>query len=278
MPNTKRTAVIIMDFDKVNKEDILCGKEKKCVAHPGSVNFRRVIEEYAPKYNIAVTKQEKMNVTKEIYDMLGAQNSRFLKYSNKSKGWEELSSLLARDKISHALRFALRDKKNPASATTTSKSRRSHRRTDSDESNSTLTTVATELSLDEFENLLVDDEPLDWHSSSSPTSCGGSSEHQPYAQEVSYDSSATPVPYHEHFSSAPPAYYHPYHNYPAPSYYYPHPPQPYYSAPPPIVRRQPSEETMFEFPDLPLPEAPARKSTMEDVDLEYLVSEPLMEF
>ena len=97
-------------------EDILCGKEKHCVSHRGSLNFRLVIDQYAAKYAEAITKQEKMNVTKEIYDMLGSQNARFLKFNAKSKtkGWEELSSLLARDKISHALRFANREKKAAA--------------------------------------------------------------------------------------------------------------------------------------------------------------------
>merc|ERR1712232_716119 len=120
-------------------------------------NFRAVIDKYASKYQEAVTKQEKMNVTKEIYDSLGSQNSRFLKYNAKAEGWEELSSLLARDKISHALRFANREKKAPVASKPRAK--KGHRRTGSDSSASTLPTVASELSVEDFDYLLNDDVP-----------------------------------------------------------------------------------------------------------------------
>ena len=265
-------------------QDILCGKEKHCVSHQGSLDFRVVIDQYAAKYAEAITKQEKMNVTKEIYDMLGAKNARFLKMNQKTKNWEELSSLLARDKISHALRFANREKKTSIGASTTASkakaSRRGHRRTGSDDSNSTLTTVATELSFEEFENLMMDDEPLEWEAAAESTisDSNSSSEPRPYVYEV---------PAHYHHGPPPPPYYHP-HAYAPRSYYYPHPhsppyhpsahypPQHHHHPYPPAPQQQEPEEPMA-FPEKPLPAPPARESSM-DVDLTYMMSEPLMEW
>ena len=267
-------------------EDILCGKEKHCVSHQGSLNFRLVIDQYAAKYAEAITKQEKMNVTKEIYDMLGSQNARFLKFNAKSKtkGWEELSSLLARDKISHALRFANREKKAAAgvggsTASKQSKSKRGHRRTGSDDSNSTLTTVATELSLEEFENMMMDDEPLNLECQAESSS--NASEPRPYVYEVPYES-ASPAHYHPH-GPPPPSYYHPAYSHQAPRpYYYPHPQSYHYGPQHQHYHQQPPQESTatappMAFPEKPLPAPPARESTM-DVDLTYMMSEPLMDW
>ena len=191
---------LIMD---PREEDILCGKEKKMVSWPGSLNFRAIIDKYACKYQEAVTKQEKMNVTKEIYDNLGAQNSRFLKFNAKANGWEELSSLLARDKISHALRFANREKKSSSGKP---RGKKGHRRTGSDSSAATSTTVGTELSIEDFDYLL-DDEPLDWNADA-PAPIDD--EPKPYAYPVydNYERTPTP-PVYAHHSYGQPYYPHP---------------------------------------------------------------------
>ena len=84
----------------------LCGKDKRAVCHEGSVRFRRTIDQYRERYCSDLTsKQEKMNITKEIVAKV-RQSSRFLKYDSKRKVWRTISALAARDKVSHALRFA----------------------------------------------------------------------------------------------------------------------------------------------------------------------------
>ncbi|CAB9517905.1 expressed unknown protein [Seminavis robusta] len=88
--------------------DILCGKTKQCMLHPGTQRFRLVIESFRDSYAGALTKFDKMCVTKQLVDLLNQASARFLKYNNKEKAWEELSSLQARDKVGHALRFANR--------------------------------------------------------------------------------------------------------------------------------------------------------------------------
>lgn len=266
---------IIMD---PGKEDILCGKEKHCVSHPGSLNFRAVIDKYASKYQEAVTKQEKMNVTKEIYDNLGAQKSRFLKFNAEADGWEELSSLLARDKISHALRFANREKKAPSASKPRSK--KGHRRTGSDNTAATASTAATELSLEDFDYLL-DAEPLDWNTETAEPI---NDEPKPYVYPV-YESAPAPAPpAYSHHSYGQPYYPHP-HSY-GHGYYHPqsyhhhhayHPAQHHYApAPMPQPQHYQGPQPM-PFPEKPLQQAPVKESSM-DVDLSYLVSEPLMDW
>ena len=79
--------------------DILCGKDKSCVSHEGSLRFRRIIEQYREKYcSDSTNKQEKMNITKEIVAKL-SRSSRFLKYDCKRKVWRTISALAARDKV-----------------------------------------------------------------------------------------------------------------------------------------------------------------------------------
>ena len=86
--------------------DILCGKDKSCVAHEGSVRFRKIIDQYREKYcSDSTSKQQRMAITKEIVQKLN-KSSRFLKYDSKEKVWKTITALAARDKVSHALRVS----------------------------------------------------------------------------------------------------------------------------------------------------------------------------
>lgn len=87
--------------------DILCGKDKTFARHPANKTFRDMIVSYAQVYSKAVTKQSKMQLTKEIVTTLQqSYNARFLQPSRCGRGWVEISDQVARDKTSHALRFA----------------------------------------------------------------------------------------------------------------------------------------------------------------------------
>lgn len=101
--------VMTAEFESIknpSNDDILCGKNKICIKHPGSKSFRRIIESYTLKYQQASSRNEKMEVTKEIFDKL--QTRRFLKYNEETDMWETLHPLAIRDKIGHALRFSNR--------------------------------------------------------------------------------------------------------------------------------------------------------------------------
>ena len=76
------------------------------MCHEGSVRFRKIIDLYRERYcSDETSKQERMNITKEIVARV-SESSRFLKYDTKQKVWRTISALAARDKVSHALRFA----------------------------------------------------------------------------------------------------------------------------------------------------------------------------
>ena len=85
-----------------NKFDILCGQSRICATHTGNCRFQVVLDIYAPKYENISSKQEKMALTKEIVECIHMAGGKFLKY--KDGVWEELSDVMARDKVSHALR------------------------------------------------------------------------------------------------------------------------------------------------------------------------------
>jgi hypothetical protein len=57
---------------------------------------------YAPKYEAAKSKQDKMMLTKEIVSCIATSGGSFLKFNDGM--WVEISSVTARDKVSHALR------------------------------------------------------------------------------------------------------------------------------------------------------------------------------
>jgi len=82
--------------------DILCGQSRVCASHEGNRHFQAVLDRFARKYEKATSKQEKMTMTKEIVAIIHNQGGKFLK--NKDGMWEEISTVAARDKVSHALR------------------------------------------------------------------------------------------------------------------------------------------------------------------------------
>jgi len=118
-----RNIVLVAEPDD---NDVLCGRDKSYNRHPGNKVFKAVIAAKAHLYCATTTKQEKMNMTKLIVNTLKTEHgTRFLK-PVKFKGvatptspsspeqsivptslhvWEEISDQLARDKVSHSLRF-----------------------------------------------------------------------------------------------------------------------------------------------------------------------------
>lgn len=89
--------------------DILCGKDKTYDQHKGNHLFREIICEYTAKYHEAQSKPKRMQMTKDIVQILRSKfNCRFIRLVTDSMNtyWEEISDTQARDKISHALRYA----------------------------------------------------------------------------------------------------------------------------------------------------------------------------
>lgn len=102
--------------DKPNKLDICCGRGKRFLSHPGNLLFQSLVRDNAHRYAAAPTKVSKSEVVASIVDELATQGARFLKRDESSKGWYEMSQLLAHDKTGHAIRDLLMQhrKKSPA--------------------------------------------------------------------------------------------------------------------------------------------------------------------
>jgi hypothetical protein len=90
--------------------DCLCGKDTTFGTHPGNRIFRQQILDSLPKYQAAKSKMDKMLVTKSVIAFMKKKKSRFLKLRNNGS-WVEIDGQSARDKISHALRFAVSQQK-----------------------------------------------------------------------------------------------------------------------------------------------------------------------
>ena len=131
MPQTQPTPI------SVQPHDVLCGKDKTYAKHPGNVIYKTLIEENTSRYAEAATKQDRMHITKEIVStMQHKYKSRFIK----GDSFEVLAESKARDKTSHALRFAAQKAKEDASQllhlSSQADSHRSHRRVKSESSSS----------------------------------------------------------------------------------------------------------------------------------------------
>jgi hypothetical protein len=86
--------------------DILCGQDNTFSRHEGNKVFKELIDSFQHVYANSTSKHEKMGITREIVSQLQAKfNSRFLKPSENGE-WQEITNQRARDKVSHALRFA----------------------------------------------------------------------------------------------------------------------------------------------------------------------------
>mmetsp|Transcript_6164 Transcript_6164/g.13651 ORF Transcript_6164/g.13651 Transcript_6164/m.13651 type:complete len:264 (+) Transcript_6164:64-855(+) len=102
------TAKLLASAVTPQEHDCLCSKDKTHSSHPGNKMFRARIDAMKEIYRKTKNKQGKMEITKEIVRYLKEKhNSRFLKRDGNGV-WVEISDQAARDKVSHALRFATR--------------------------------------------------------------------------------------------------------------------------------------------------------------------------
>ena len=89
--------------------DIMCGKDKTLSRHPGNQLFRKTVELAKDRYRTAADNATKSFIFREIIDHLQLENNcRFVKYNKETKSWIELDAAETRDKVGHALRFAVR--------------------------------------------------------------------------------------------------------------------------------------------------------------------------
>jgi hypothetical protein len=86
--------------------DILFGRGRAIVDHPGNIRLLLLVEENKPFYD-AANKEAKTRLSGTVVRILkGRSRGRFLKKRNATNGgaWEEVTDTLARNKVSHAFR------------------------------------------------------------------------------------------------------------------------------------------------------------------------------
>ena len=96
-----------------NPTDVLCGRGGSINSHPGNKVFREWVHERKNDYNLAMSKAEKARVSREVIDLVRAQNppGKFLTKETTSASavgtatwWIEIDDLKAMAKTSQALR------------------------------------------------------------------------------------------------------------------------------------------------------------------------------
>mmetsp|Transcript_985 Transcript_985/g.1791 ORF Transcript_985/g.1791 Transcript_985/m.1791 type:complete len:619 (-) Transcript_985:1089-2945(-) len=93
----------VIDDANIRNDDVLFGKEKKIVNHPGNTRFRQLVDMYIGAYESA-PRGEKANITNILVDQVHMSSGRFLKRAPCGKGWVEVNTETAHDKITHAFR------------------------------------------------------------------------------------------------------------------------------------------------------------------------------
>jgi hypothetical protein len=87
--------------------DVVCSKDKKWWSHRGNAIYRSELLSITEEYREAV-KNERKKITKIFLQHLKDKyGCRFLRYNKIENNWTIITDEKARDKISHALRFAI---------------------------------------------------------------------------------------------------------------------------------------------------------------------------
>jgi len=93
---------------QTNDRDILCGRGKANLSHPGNVMFSNMIKSHLQRYADATTRIERGALTVELRSMLSESGTRFFKKCKTTKQWIQINEHSSHEKIGHALRDTLR--------------------------------------------------------------------------------------------------------------------------------------------------------------------------
>ena len=99
--NSMESSMSTGDFD-IHPHDVLFGRGKYVVDHPGNMKFRRLVDVYMHKYEEA-ERLEKTCIAEAIVQMIQEDNGRFLK-KEPGSDWEQVDGPAARKKVAHAFR------------------------------------------------------------------------------------------------------------------------------------------------------------------------------
>ena len=84
--------------------DVLFGRGKPFQIHPGNVRLHQLVDERKHVYTMS-RRDDKTLIATSIVDLIKREGGRFLRqYKNDKKKWMEVDDIVARNKVSHALR------------------------------------------------------------------------------------------------------------------------------------------------------------------------------
>jgi hypothetical protein len=94
------------------KFDVLFGKDKTAMSHPGNLRCLHIVEMHREMYEDA-DRREKTKVADRVIQIIYDSQGRFMKKDK--RGWEVVNHSVAREKVSHFFR-SLREKRNSGSS------------------------------------------------------------------------------------------------------------------------------------------------------------------
>jgi hypothetical protein len=105
---TSRIHLLPSDFSP-GKDDVICGRGKKCYSHIGNERFRVRVSGMLNTYNAARSKVDKSAVLSDVVEQVrsASPNGGFVKLDVDTGRWYEVGDFLAREKTSQAFRDAL---------------------------------------------------------------------------------------------------------------------------------------------------------------------------
>ncbi len=86
----------------IQSNDVLFGRGKTVVEHPGNIRFRTIVGMQMDEYE-AASRLEKTCITEKIVQAIKESDGRFLKRDDGGE-WEEVDLETARKKVGHAFR------------------------------------------------------------------------------------------------------------------------------------------------------------------------------
>ena len=86
----------------IRPNDVLFGRGKTVVEHPGNMKFRNIVGRHMEEYE-AASRLEKTCMTEHIVELVKSSDGRFLKRDD-GGDWEEVDDETARKKVAHAFR------------------------------------------------------------------------------------------------------------------------------------------------------------------------------
>lgn len=99
-------------MEKVNENDVLCGRGGATNNHVGNRNFRKLVGEHQHAYLMA-RKRDKREIAQRIVSIVRNNGGRFLKRDeNSSEEWVDVGDKRACEKTSQALREGLEVRRN----------------------------------------------------------------------------------------------------------------------------------------------------------------------